>query len=195
MGNIWLAFPRKSINGQGFCQAKFIPPFCRCLAFLPFLFSIQNEEGSGSLMTKREPDKQLKLRAAPTTGLGKTIAYLQDHPTNTTSLAAHILQTRILPFALDKNDPQFQGIALQCAEECESWARAIRQYAGLPQAQMMPQPAPSINHRHEEKVEKEEIEETSPPLTEMEEEQQQADEELKNMGLSFGHLFALLKVT
>ena len=153
-------------------------------------------------MIKREPDKQLKLRAAPTTGLGKTIAYLQEHPTNTTSLAAHILQTRILPFALDQNDPQFQGIALQCAEECESWARAIRQYAGLPQSQMMPQPAaplqyvpqpqpaPGHNHHHEEKVEQSveqsEEEETSPPLTEMEKEQQQADEELKNMGLSFG---------
>ncbi len=150
------------------------------------------------MMTKREPDKQLKLRAAPTTGLGKTITYLQSHPTNTTSLAAHILQTRILPFALDRNDPQFQGIALQCAEECESWARAIRQYAGLPQAQMMPQaaaplqyvpppqPAPGHNHHHEEKVEKEEESETSPPLTEMEEEQRQADEDLKNMGLNFG---------
>ncbi len=74
---------------------------------------------------------------------------------------------------------------------------AIRQYAGLPQAQTMPQPAaplqyvpqpqpaPGHNHHYEEKVEQEEIEETSPPLTEMEKEQRQADEELKNMGLSF----------
>ncbi len=48
-----------------------------------------------------------------------------------------------------------------------------------------PQPAPGHNHHYEEKVEQEEIEETSPPLTEMEKEQRQADEELKNMGLSF----------
>ena len=150
-------------------------------------------------MVKREPDKHLKLRANPHTGLGKTIAYLQNHPTNTSALAAHILQTRILPFALDKDDPQFLALALQCAEECESWARAIRLYAGLTQPEMMsmavtptvsatpsqPISTPTNNDHHEDKLSLKSEDVRSSELTEMEKNQRAADSDLENLGLKF----------
>jgi hypothetical protein len=82
-------------------------------------------------MVSKETDKHLKLRANSDSGLGKCISYLQENPFNQQMLAAQTLEARFLPFVMDKNDPQFQGIAIQCAEQCLSWARAIQQYASL----------------------------------------------------------------
>ncbi|MEL4896920.1 hypothetical protein [Crocosphaera sp. Alani8] len=82
-------------------------------------------------MVSKETDKHIKLRANPDSGLGKCISYLQENPFNQQMLAAQTLEARFLPFVMDKNDPQFQGIAIQCAEQCLSWARAIQQYASL----------------------------------------------------------------
>ena len=59
------------------------------------------------------------------------VTYLQENPFNQQMLAAQTLEARFLPFVMDKNDPQFHGIAIQCAEQCLSWARAIQQYASL----------------------------------------------------------------
>ena len=82
-------------------------------------------------MVSKQTDKPLKLRASPDSGLGRCIAYLQEHPSPQQMLAAQTLEARFLPFVMDKNDPQFEAVAIQCAEQCLSWARAIQQYASL----------------------------------------------------------------
>ena len=76
-------------------------------------------------------DKHLKLRAASTSGLGRVLAHLQQGPTNQQDLASITLQGRFLPFAMDRNEPEFRSVAIRCATECEAWARAIREYADL----------------------------------------------------------------
>ena len=76
-------------------------------------------------------DKHLKLRAAPNSALAKVITKIQNDPTNNQELAASTLRGRFLPFAIDKDDPLFREMAIRCANECEAWARAIREYAGL----------------------------------------------------------------
>ena len=76
-------------------------------------------------------DKHLKLRAASTSGLGRVLAHLQQGPTNQQDLASITLQGRFLPFTMDKDEPEFRSVAIRCANECEAWARAIREYAEL----------------------------------------------------------------
>ena len=76
-------------------------------------------------------DKHLKLRAAPGTSLGKVISYIQSQPVNNQELSGSTLQGRFLPFAMDRDDPMLREIAIRCACECEAWAKAIREYAGL----------------------------------------------------------------
>ena len=76
-------------------------------------------------------DKHLKLRAAPNSALAKVITKIQNDPVNNQDLAASTLRGRFLPFAIDKDDPSFREIAIRCANECEAWAKAIREYAGL----------------------------------------------------------------
>ena len=76
-------------------------------------------------------DKHLKLRAAPDSALAKVITKIQNDPINNQELAASTLRGRFLPFALEKDDPSFREIAIRCANECEAWAKAIREYAGL----------------------------------------------------------------
>ena len=76
-------------------------------------------------------DKHLKLRAASTSGLGRVLAHLQQGPTNQQELASTTLQSRFLPFAMDRNEAEFREVAIRCATECEAWARAIREYADL----------------------------------------------------------------
>ena len=76
-------------------------------------------------------DKHLKLRAASTSGLGRVLAHLQQGPTKVADLASITLQGRFLPFAMDKDEPEFRSVAIRCATECEAWAKAIREYAEL----------------------------------------------------------------
>ena len=76
-------------------------------------------------------DKHLKLRAASTSGLGRTIAYLQNGSNNQQELASTTLQSRFLTFAMDRSEPEFRSVAIRCATECEAWGRAIREYAEL----------------------------------------------------------------
>ena len=76
-------------------------------------------------------DKHLKLRAASASGLGRTIAYLQNGSNNQQELASTTLQSRFLTFAMDRSEPEFRSVAIRCANECEAWARAIREYADL----------------------------------------------------------------
>ncbi|PSB06144.1 hypothetical protein C7B62_23615 [Pleurocapsa sp. CCALA 161] len=76
-------------------------------------------------------DKHLKLRAASTSGLGRVLAHLQQGPTNQQDLASITLQSRFLPFAMDKDEAGFRSVAIRCATECEAWAKAIREYAEL----------------------------------------------------------------
>ena len=78
-------------------------------------------------------DKHLKLRAASTSGLGRVLAHLQLGPTNQQDLASITLQSRFLPFAMDRSEPEFRSVAIRCATDCEAWARAIREYAELEQ--------------------------------------------------------------
>ena len=75
-------------------------------------------------------EKNFKLRSPPHTSLGKIITYLQNHPTNTQELVARTLEARFLPFTMDKEDPAFYEIAVNCAEVCEAWGATIRQYIG-----------------------------------------------------------------
>lgn len=76
-------------------------------------------------------DKHLKLRASLNSTLGQVITYIQDEPGNQRELASTTLQGRFLPFATDKDDPRFKEIAIRCANDCEAWAKAIREHAGL----------------------------------------------------------------
>ncbi len=76
-------------------------------------------------------DKHLKLRATSDSALGRVITHLQNGLTNQQELAAASLLARFLPFALDQDDPQFREIAIRCANDCEAWAKAIREYASL----------------------------------------------------------------
>ena len=76
-------------------------------------------------------DKHLKLRAASTSGLGRVITYLQKGSFNQQELASTTLQSRFLTFAMDRSEPEFRSVAIRCANECEAWARAIREYADL----------------------------------------------------------------
>lgn len=76
-------------------------------------------------------DKHLKLRATPDSGLGRVIAHLQQGSFNQQELASTTLQSRFLPFAMDRDEAEFRSVAIRCANECEAWARAIREYAEL----------------------------------------------------------------
>ena len=100
-------------------------------------------------------DKHLKLRAASTSGLGRVLTHLQLGPTKVHDLASITLQGRFLPFAMDRNEPEFRSVAIRCATECEAWARAIREYAELeviPSTAntLMSQSSPSVPHSHVE---------------------------------------------
>jgi hypothetical protein len=55
-------------------------------------------------------------------------------PFNNQTLVEQTLKARFFTFIVDRNDPEFYQIAIQCANECEGWARAIREYANLPTA-------------------------------------------------------------
>lgn len=90
-------------------------------------------------MVQRQSDKHLKLRGHPHSRLGRVLAYLQSLDTNIQSLASQTLESRFLPFAIDRDSPQFRAIAIQCATECEAWARAIREYAALPSSSLEPE--------------------------------------------------------
>lgn len=76
-------------------------------------------------------DKHLKLRAASTSGLGRVISHLQNGSNNQQELASTTLQSRFLPFAMDRSEPEFRSVSIRCANECEAWAKAIREYAEL----------------------------------------------------------------
>ena len=99
-------------------------------------------------MGSMQTDKHLKLRANPDSGLGKCIAYLQEHPMNQQTLAGQTLLARFLPFVMDRNDPQFEAISIQCVQQCLSWARAIQQYACLNMVEeVMEMNAPTVRGR------------------------------------------------
>ena len=83
-------------------------------------------------------DKHLKLRAASTNGLGRVLTHLQQGPTKVQDLASITLQGRFLPFAMDRNEPEFRSVAIRCATECEAWAKAIREYAELGEIATVP---------------------------------------------------------
>lgn len=131
-------------------------------------------------MVQRPSDKHLKLRGHPHSRLGKTLAYLQSLDTNIQSVASQTLESRFLPFAVDKNDPKFQVIALMCATECEAWARAIREYAALPSSSQQPvtQQTPQLDAADSSSASKFSI-----AQSEQETEQHEAEEVMRNMGL------------
>jgi hypothetical protein len=128
-------------------------------------------------MSPRESDKYLKLRANPRSGLGRIILYLQEDLRDTQNLAAQTLSSRFLPFVMDREEAQFRAIALQCAEECEAWARAIRRYANLPveEAQM------SANAESKAAEQVGEVRETK----EREAKQEKRKSLIRDMGLDF----------
>ena len=76
--------------------------------------------------------KGFQLKGGVDSSLGLVIQYLQQIPENRIEVGKQTLTTRFLPFVLDKNDPNYLSIALTCATACESWAKAIREYSGLP---------------------------------------------------------------
>ena len=76
----------------------------------------------------------LEVRGTANSDLGLVISYLQRSSMNKLSAARASLVSRFLPFALDQSDPDYRATALRCANECESWARAIREFSGLPSA-------------------------------------------------------------
>ena len=73
----------------------------------------------------------LEVRGTANSDLGQVISYLQRSSMNKLSAARATLVSRFLPFALDPSDPDYRATALRCANECESWARVIREYCNL----------------------------------------------------------------
>jgi hypothetical protein len=63
---------------------------------------------------------------------------MQTLPINNQELVVQTLQMRFFSFTLDREDPNLVNFAIQCANECEAWARAIREYAGLPNENTIP---------------------------------------------------------
>lgn len=129
---------------------------------------------------QRTSDKHLKLRGHPNSRLGKTLAYLQSLDTNTQSLASQTLESRFLPFAVDRNDPKFQALAIQCATECEAWARAIREYAALP---ISPQQPVTRQPERLDAASSESESKFSVSKSETEVEQQEGEDVMRSMGL------------
>jgi hypothetical protein len=74
-------------------------------------------------------EKKLTLSGKPNTNPEKIISYLNQLPFDSKAVANQTLEARFLPFAIAKDDPNFQAVALQCAYICEAWAKAIREYA------------------------------------------------------------------
>jgi len=76
-------------------------------------------------------ERTLTLRFGAKNSYGQIIEYLHQHPTEARFLAMMTLESRFLPFIKDSNDSDFEEIATICANTCESWAKTIREYAGL----------------------------------------------------------------
>ncbi len=77
--------------------------------------------------------------------------HVQDEPTNNQELAAATLLGRFLPLAIAQDDPLFREMAIRCANECEAWARAIREYAGLGTSPALTSTVRGrVNHPHHE---------------------------------------------
>ncbi len=144
---------------------------------------------------KAVSDKHLKLRANPASRLGLTISYLQALDTDTTRIAGSTLESRFLPFTLDRHDPNWVGIAIQCAAECEAWAKAIRDYLALhttsPEIVQAPKMLTIVNgNGHAQNGSKQtsiddgnEDEDLTPESVDCLEEQHQGIDLMKNMGL------------
>jgi len=75
--------------------------------------------------------KYLNLRAKLTSKIGKIMTYMDSFPAELQAVAILTFQGRFYPFIIDKDDPDFREIAIQCAAECESWAASIREYAEI----------------------------------------------------------------
>ena len=131
-------------------------------------------------MVQRQSDKHLKLRGHPNSRLGRVLAYLQSLDTNIQSLASQSLESRFLPFATDRNDPQFRAIAIQCATECEAWARAIREYAASPSSSQQPEQR-QISHVDATQAPQES--KFSGSQSEEEAQQDEGSDIMRNMGL------------
>jgi hypothetical protein len=131
-------------------------------------------------LVQRQSDKHLKLRGHPNSRLGKTLAYIQSLDTNTQSLASQTLESRFLPFAIEQNDPQFRAIAIQCATECEAWAKAIREYAALPISSLSPVTG---QHCHLDAAQSPSQEKFSVENSSTEAEQDSGSDVMRNMGL------------
>ena len=81
--------------------------------------------------SKKAVEKSLTLRRPEASALGRIITYLQEDPSNQVELGSATLQGRFLPFAMDRDEPGFRETAIRCANDCEAWAKAIREHAGL----------------------------------------------------------------
>jgi hypothetical protein len=106
------------------------------MLFDSFLFSSTNQyictkNETMKSQNKSNPKKCLVVRVPPESLLGQAVIYVQNSQFNNQAALEETFAARFLPFAIDKNRPDFQAIAIQCANQCESWARAIREYAGL----------------------------------------------------------------
>ena len=113
-------------------------------------------------------DKHLKLRATPGSALGQVITHLQKGPVNQQELAAATLLARFLPFAMNKDDPQFRETAIRCANDCEAWVKAIREYAELSiHASTSQMTTQSLHPTHYSVEDPDEIDDVCEPETEL----------------------------
>lgn len=125
---------------------------------------MKNSEGSNK-------EKHLKLRARENDAVGLVITYMQSSLINQQDLASEVLRGRFLPFALDRDHPQFKEVAVSCANACESWAKAIREYAELDIHDTAPPiEKPSTNTKVEKHQSTEELKEDEDEYDEEEEE-------------------------
>lgn len=105
----------------------------------------RNFETNGHNSEPKNSEKKLTLRGGTQTNLGKTISYVQNLG-YAEAKAAETITSRYLPYALDLNDPTCRALAIQCAEQCLAWGRAIYRYMGWPGPDTASVDVSPVNH-------------------------------------------------
>lgn len=90
--------------------------------------------------SNNNPASKVKKRAAQitisTTFLDSHLAMAIDHLNYECqygkAMAADAIEARIAPFAVPKDTPGWESLAIRSANLLEAWARSIREYANLP---------------------------------------------------------------
>ncbi|MDJ0724445.1 MAG: hypothetical protein QNJ38_04970 [Prochloraceae cyanobacterium] len=81
----------------------------------------------------KRKERQLTINSVLShSDLGLTLEYL-NQVESANVVAGQTLSARFSPFAIPKDTPGWEAIAIRSANALEDWARSIREYANLPQ--------------------------------------------------------------